>query len=209
MYKTVCIVHIWSLLINGEKWQTQVNAMLQMHRFTGLVCYDVLIFNCWCSQKLCMPQSCKDSEKPLSLWSTRIAYIRECILDLHLFSNNFKLRAILLHYRCISYALNWLLWDFKNTAGSISKMTNKVKKKKKGQNRFSVKEKRSDLLLQRASVLRNYLYRMKKSIDRPDKIQDAMLCGSTRNKAQKSWKWHLKPKLFSMKVRWGFLSFYL
>lgn len=73
---------------------TQIYVLLQMHRLAGSVCYDVLIFNHRCSQKMCMPQSCKDDEKTFSPWSTRIVYTRDCILDLHLFPNNFKLHAI-------------------------------------------------------------------------------------------------------------------
>lgn len=91
----------------------------------------------------------------------------------------------------------------KNTAGSISKMTNKEKKgSRKRQKSFSLKEKKSDRLLQRASVLRNYIYRMKKYI-LVDLTKYKMQCYIVQ-RYPKTWKLHLRPEL-SMKVKWGFL----
>jgi len=77
--------------------------MIQRHRLAGLLWW--VYFNYWCLQNLCIPQSCKDSEKLLSQQNTESDSVHPWMHFRFAFVvYSFKLRAILLHYRWISYS---------------------------------------------------------------------------------------------------------
>lgn len=90
----------------------------------------------------------------------------------------------------------------KNTAESISKMTNKEKKgSRKRQKSFSLKEKTCFKWLLCSEIIYTG---WKKYIGRPDKIQDAMLYRSIWNKAQKleNYIWDQNSVWRSSEVSW-------